>query len=224
MNKTLMISLMLALPIFVFAQSVQPLEGPPIMLSRLPMPTTPAHGQGHLDDYGNIRINSDASGQLQNEEMVCVNPLNPNQVVAVWRDFRLGYRRVGVGYSTDGGYAWQDDLFPQMYYPWQSDPVLTVDAEGIFTAMMISYDPSYDPAQNGLLTIRSSDGGQTWHNINIAPYWSKQVFFTDYYHGWICGCKSILYTNDGGESWTQQYWQSGSYPSNCFNTIYFIFY
>lgn len=193
MNKTLMTLLTFALPVFAFAQSVQPLTGPPFILSQLPMSVAITHGQGHLDDYDNFRINSDASGELQNEEMVCVNPLNPDQVVAVWRDFRFGYRRVGVGRSTDGGYAWQDDVFPQMYYPWQSDPVLTVDAEGTFTAMMMSYDPSYDPALVGLLTVRSTDGGQTWRDSlfaidgDPAAFEDKEILTVDRtgspYHG-----------------------------------------
>lgn len=172
---------------------VRPWNGPVPMLSRLPMEAAPARAQFHLDDYDNFRINSDNSGELQNEEMVCVSPLNPNELVAVWRDFRFGYRRVGVGYSTDGGFTWQDDVFPPMYYPWQSDPVLVVDAEGVFTAMVISFDPGGDPSLNGLLTVRSTDGGRTWRdslfaiNGDPAAFEDKEMLAVDRtgspYHG-----------------------------------------
>ncbi len=148
--------------------AVQPCRGPVPMLSRWPMGAAPAHGQVHLDDYDNFRINTDDSGELQNEEMVCVNPLNSNEVVALWRDFRFGYRRVGVGHSTDGGFTWRDDVFPQMYFPWQSDPVLVVDAEGTFTAVMISYDAFAGPGEDGLLTVRSTNGGRTWGDSLFA--------------------------------------------------------
>lgn len=189
--------------------AVRPWDGPPQLLSALPYDNAvPTKGQIHLDDYDNIRINSDASGQLQNEEMVCVNPLNPDQLVAVWRDFRFGYRRVGVGYSTDGGFTWHDELFPQMYYPWQSDPVLTVDAEGTFTAMMMSYHYNYDPAENGLITVQSTDGGQTWHDSLFAidgdasSFEDKEMIAVDRSDSPYCGSLYCIWTRFFGYPYT----------------------
>jgi len=46
-------------------------------------------------EWDNWKINSDATVQVQNEQQVAVNPIDPDNLVAVWRDFRLGYRRVG---------------------------------------------------------------------------------------------------------------------------------
>jgi len=46
------------------------------------------------DSLVNIKINSDATNQVQNEEQVSHNRTNPDNLVAVWRDFRLGYRRL----------------------------------------------------------------------------------------------------------------------------------
>jgi hypothetical protein len=116
-----------------------------------------------LDEFDNSRLNSDNSGQIQNEQQVCINPTNPENRVAVWRDFRLGYRRVGFGYTFDGGNTWTDALFPQMYYEWASDPILVVDEEGVFTAMVISLQSAAIP-ENGLLQISSYDGGVTWRD------------------------------------------------------------
>jgi hypothetical protein len=49
----------------------------------------------------NVRITN--YPQLNNEEQVWLCPTDSNIVITNWRDFRLGYRQVGVGRSTDGG-------------------------------------------------------------------------------------------------------------------------
>jgi hypothetical protein len=119
----------------------------------------------------NIRINQDNTLQLQNEEQIVTNPVNPDNLVAVWRDFRLGYRRVGYAASFDGGITWTEDLFEEPTYPWHSDPGLTVDAEGNFFAVILSYTSTYEP--NGLYVYKSSDGGLSWGDpvevINGVP-------------------------------------------------------
>jgi len=112
------------------------------------------------DSLINIKINHDATTQVQNEEQVCVNPKNPNNLIAVWRDFRLGYRRMGHGYSTDGGSTWTDGLFSGTPYPWHSDPGLTVDTSGNFYAVILSYNQSLP--YNGLFVCKSTDGGVNW--------------------------------------------------------------
>ena len=81
----------------------------PLSLQEYPILDNPADPWAILD-VDNIRVNSDNSGQLQNEEMVCINPTNTANAVALWRDFRLGYRRIGVGYTFDGGQTWSDTL------------------------------------------------------------------------------------------------------------------
>jgi hypothetical protein len=106
-----------------------------------------------------MRINSDTTGQVQNEQQVVVNPMNPDNVVAVWRDFRLGYRRVGVGWSFDGGYTWEDDLFVEPTFPRQSDPGLTWHTSGTIYAVVLSFDWS---SGDGLFVASSINGGVTW--------------------------------------------------------------
>lgn len=112
-----------------------------------------------LDDWLNIRINSDMTGQVQNEQQVVVNPMNPDNVVAVWRDFRLGYRRVGVGRSFDGGYTWEDELFVEPTFPRQSDPGLTWHSSGAVYAVVLSFDWGDG---DGLFVSSSTNGGVTW--------------------------------------------------------------
>ena len=79
----------------------------------------------------NVKVNS-VTTNLQNEEQIWISPLNANIVVANWRDWRLGFRRVGVGYSTNGGATWTDDLFPDFPYNRQSDPCMVGDRFGNF--------------------------------------------------------------------------------------------
>ncbi|MBU0690476.1 T9SS type A sorting domain-containing protein [bacterium] len=158
---------------------------------------TPHWNGRSLDDYDNRRINTDDSGQIQNEQQACINPMAPANRVVVWRDFRLGYRRVGVGYTFDYGETWTDALFPQMYYEQASDPVLVVDDLGVFTAMMISYNPGY--TENGMLQISSYDGGITWrdsvwaaHTTDFSSFEDKEMLAVDtsalspYYGSFYC--------------------------------------
>jgi hypothetical protein len=111
--------------------------------------------------YLNIKINNDTTTYLQNEEQIVMNPKDTTNLVAVWRDFRLGYRQVGYGYSFDGGLTWGQDLFVEPNYIWQSDPGVTVDTAGNFFAVILSYTGStIEP--NGLYVYKSTDGGMNW--------------------------------------------------------------
>jgi hypothetical protein len=122
------------------------------------------------DTMQNVRINSDNTTQLQNEEMIAINPYNTDQVAAVWRDFRLGYRQVGYGYSTDGGASWADALFASYEtFPeltWESDPGLGVDKDGNFIAHTLAIDPIAD--NSDICVYRSTDGGQSWSTPTIV--------------------------------------------------------
>lgn len=112
-----------------------------------------------------IPPNSPVSGpvaNVQNEEQVWINPLDTNIVVAVHRDFQLGYRQVAVARSTDGGATWLDTLInpESQLQAWQSDPYLTVNSLGHYIMGTIDFDGA---TNWGYLTILTSiDGGLTW--------------------------------------------------------------
>lgn len=127
-------------------------------------------------DWLNTRINDDNTGELQNEQQIVVNPTNPLNLVSVWRDFRLGYRQVGYGYTLDGGRTWTNPgLFVDPHYPRDSDPALTVNAAGTFFAMLLAYTGSTSQS-NGMLMYRSTDGGQTWEDRGFAVNGVPGVF------------------------------------------------
>ena len=109
----------------------------------------------------NWRINSDSTTEVQNEEQVAINPLDPDNLVAVWRDFRLGHRRVGVGYTFDGGVTWHDSLLEEPDYPRHSDPGITTDSDGNFYIVILAYTGNTSE-ENGLYVYKSEDGGVTW--------------------------------------------------------------
>ena len=110
--------------------------------SSLPVPT-------------NIRITN--IPQLNNEEQVVINPTDSAIVIANWRDFRLGYRQIGIGRSTDGGASWSDSLISQdMQFfgisSWQSDPTLTVDRFGIYVMSVLDFIPG-DNTSNSVISF-----------------------------------------------------------------------
>lgn len=129
-----------------------------------------------LDSLLNIKINSDFTTQIQNEEQIVINPLGKDTVVAVWRDFRYGYRRVGVGYSFDAGKSWKDTLFEIApgTLEWHSDPGLVADKNGNYYAVVLGVDPSGFMSE--IEVFKSTDRGLTWGLPTIAVPPSFEAF------------------------------------------------
>ena len=125
-------------------------------------------------DYLNLKINQDLTTELQNEEQIAVNPLDGQNVVAVWRDFRLGFRQVGIGASFDGGLSWSDDLLVDPRFTRQSDPGLTIDKNGNFYIVVLTYEAIWD--SNSLAVLKSSDGGLSWSSPSYAVVSGPEYF------------------------------------------------
>ncbi len=114
--------------------------------------------------------------QLNNEEQVFLCPTDSNIVIANWRDFRLNYRQVGIGRSTDGGQTWTDSLIKKSMQVFttdskQSDPTMTVDRLGNFYMSVLDWDAF---GLTGLSTIafyKSTDKGVSWTGP-VAGVWS----------------------------------------------------
>jgi hypothetical protein len=142
-------------------QGIRVLRRPLVVLSLL---AALAGTAGTQEVYGNLLLNNDATTYLQNEQQIVANPTDPLNLVAVWRDFRLGYRRVAYAATTDGGKTWAQNLFEGTPYPLDSDPGLTADRYGTFYAVVLGFTSTSQP--NGLFVYRSTDGGLTW----AGPY------------------------------------------------------
>ncbi len=117
----------------------------------------------------NIRITT--IPQLNNEEQVFICPTDSNVIIANWRDFRTGYRQIGVGRSTDGGQTWTDSLISvDMQYfnfsSWQSDPTMAVDRLGNFYMSALDFLSAGGPGSSVIAFYRSLDKGVSWE----GPY------------------------------------------------------
>ena len=167
----------------------------------------------------NVKLNNDVTTQLQNEEQIVMNPNDPDNMVAVWRDFRLGYREVAFATTFDG---WRTVARETLFYAhgseyiWDSDPGLTVDSAGNFYAVILSYISTSQP--NALYVLKSSDGGLTWGQRsavvqNTGSFEDKELIGCDrtnsphqgnLYVPWSRGGYSILNcrSTDGGVSWS----------------------
>jgi hypothetical protein len=137
----------------------------------------------------NYQISS-PSPEIQNEEQIAVSPLDSNIVMANWRDFRLGFRQVGLGRSTDGGNTWTDSLInPYMQImTHQSDPALVVDADGNFHVCVMDYRRTESGAiydSSYLVFYKSTDDGLSWSGPvtvqdSIGPYFEdKELIAVD---------------------------------------------
>ncbi|MDH4033760.1 MAG: glycoside hydrolase, partial [candidate division Zixibacteria bacterium] len=132
----------------------------------------------------NYRISSFAP-ELQNEEQIWTCPTDSTVIIAVWRDFRLGYRQVGIGRSWLANDFWIDSLIhPSMQVlSRQSDPCLTVDNDGNFYLCVLDYEPSATTIWDSsyISVLRSTDKGVSWTGPvtlvdTVGPYFEDKQF------------------------------------------------
>ena len=86
----------------------------------------------------NVKVNQDCSLRRQAEEVVAINPTNPNNLIAGQNDSRVGFNHCGYDFSFDGGKTWGDMVPP--FYQFTlgdghtadacSDPTATFDSVG----------------------------------------------------------------------------------------------
>ena len=114
--------------------------------------------------FKDIRVNQDTTGQ-QAETAMAVNPINPLNLVAVWRDFRgpdeATNAFIGIGVSQDGGTTWQSQVinFPMTVFLF--DPTVAADSHGNFY-VAIGRQVNASPLYSLLEVIKSTDGGKTF--------------------------------------------------------------
>lgn len=131
----------------------------------------------------NISVTGSLPG-LQNEEQVWICPTDTSIILTNHRDFRLGYRQIGLGRSTDGGASWVDTLIDTTYqiFTHQSDPVMTVNSSGDIIINHLDYRRGVSPRDSSHLAFMiSTDCGATWSNPTtvvdtIGPYFEDKQF------------------------------------------------
>lgn len=132
--------------------------------------------EGNYDNTVFVNTNLSQNSAPQNEPSIRISRVNPNFVVAAWRDFRLGYidpnivRRIGYTYSTNGGLSWATPQLlpdPNPEHTSQSDPVITSDAQGNFYISSTSRKP-VTGYNRDMLIYKSTNNGQTFVFYSIA--------------------------------------------------------
>jgi len=111
-------------------------------------------------DVPDMMINSDGTSEIHNMSQIWVSPIDSNVVMTVWRDFRLGYRRVAHAVSYDEGQTWQDTLITRVDEYWYTDPIIRGDKLGNFYIMTMILTPYHDYFDFNLWS--STDNGSSW--------------------------------------------------------------
>jgi len=119
---------------------------------------------------------SSSSAAIQNGEGIASDPVDINQIVLCWQDFRSGYN-IGIGRSEDGGGTWSEQFLNSSLHLFDRliDPILISDQSGNFYLSMIDYQPLDYPDSSYITFLKSTDGGLTWdgpHTVcdTIGPY------------------------------------------------------
>jgi hypothetical protein len=131
-------------------------------------------------DVPDMMINTDGTSQIHNEEQIWVSPIDSNVVMIVWRDFRLGYRRVGLGVSYDGGHTWTDSLLSGGAFYRYSDPCISGDRWGNFYPLTMNYESS--SGFSDFSVWKTTDNGVSWSGPyyvlgSYADYLEDKEFF-----------------------------------------------
>ena len=128
----------------------------------------PGQNPEFITDFINLNISNNTFPQ--NEPSVKISRIDPNRVVAAWRDFRTGVnpalRRVGFSLSTDGGETWSvSQLLPQVIpnAPLSSDPVVGVDLSGNFYIDTVSLNQNNGNGE--LWVFKSTNGGVSFDQV-----------------------------------------------------------
>ncbi len=133
----------------------------------------------------NVSVSGHLPG-LQNEEQVWICPHNSSTMITNHRDFRLGYRQIGLGYSHDGGQTWIDTLIHPDFqlFTHQSDPTMTIGSNGDIIISHLDYRRGVSPRDSSYISFMiSSDCGDSWEGPytvvdTIGPWFEDKQFIT----------------------------------------------
>jgi len=119
----------------------------------------------------NVRVNQDCSLRRQAEEVIAVNPTNPNNLIAGQNDSRIGFNHCGYAWSFDGGKTWGDQVPP--FYQFQlagghtadacSDPTATFDAAGNAYVGGVLFDVASPASAFVVAKSNAGIGGAFYH-------------------------------------------------------------
>jgi len=153
----------------------------PLRLASGPSPFAGCTDGGAGTNYVNTEV----------EPWIAVNPINPNNIVAVYQQDRWdngGAHGLVTSYTFDGGQTWTR-TYPHFStcaggtaanggdYARASDPWVTFAPNG--DAYQISLSVSADQVTSAILVSKSQDGGQTWSEPTTLISDTSNFFFND---------------------------------------------
>ena len=151
-----------------------------------------------------------------NEPSICINPKNPQQMVA-------GANIQNVYYSDDSGASWTQTPVTCPWGIW-GDPVIGTDTTGAFFFLHLSNPPQPGNWIDRIIAQKSTNGGQTWSpgsymGLNgdkaqdkhwIATDWKSNALYVtwtqfDQYGSSAAADSSVILfakSTNGGASWS----------------------
>jgi photosystem II stability/assembly factor-like uncharacterized protein len=99
-------------------------------------------------------------------------------------------------HTTDGGTTWREQrlaVAPHNLYE-----VIFIDENNGFIAA-----GQYGGDHGGWLIV-TTDGGRRWRARKVTDTPIRALYFVSAHEGWAAGDQDVLYTADGGRSWTKQ--------------------
>jgi hypothetical protein len=135
------------------------------------------HGGGAPD---NVRVNQDCSLRRQAEEVVAVDPNDPNHLIAGQNDSRVGFNKCGYDWSFDGGKTWGDQLPPFYQFVMAdghtadacSDPTATFDSKGNVYVAGVLFDVG-SAASAFVVAKSNADVGGTYYHTPASGPWQE---------------------------------------------------
>jgi photosystem II stability/assembly factor-like uncharacterized protein len=103
--------------------------------------------------------------------------------------------------TTDGGASWQRVYQSERRFEIAWKTSFPTREVGYVTVQ--SYDP--DPASIRRVVAKTTDGGQTWHELPLVDDHEQREFGVGFLSpaiGWVGALKGGYQTEDGGRSWT----------------------
>src|SRR5438045_5029160 len=146
------------------------------------------------------------TGFYPNEPSICINPKNPNQIVA-------GSNIDNYYYSTDAGLNWTNGHLTSTYTVW-GDPIISVDTTGNFYYFHLVNGQSFIDRMG---VQKSTNGGVSWsagtfYSFNPPKQQDKEGVCVDFTHG---SRGNTIYV-----TWTQFDHYGSSNPNDSSNILF----
>lgn len=171
----------------------------------------------------------------ETEPYIAINPGNPMNMIAGWHQDRWstgGGQSLGVAFTKNGGASWTQVILPFTRcsggdgkagaYERASDPWISFSPDGTAHYMTLSFDDSV--SENALMSVRSTNGGETWeepaiiarsraqdstarsifndkNSLTADPFDSRYVYATWTLFRWGNTSLMVSRSTDGGKKW-----------------------